>query len=170
MLDHLWEADPDIILVLDPHHRCALTLSDILPGTDEDRLPDKWKWQAHTRHFYLQMGVSEPEHQICTSHDDPLEKLLKLLASLEQPNGFHFSKHPHQTWKVVKFCWLHGSNEHCNTKLLAQEMMKHSQFRPLRDKGASLMLVWDFIAISPHEQIDWRDRVYCMHVEVQEPH
>ena len=32
------------------------------------------------------------------------------------------------------------------------------------------MLVWDFIAISPHEQIDWRDRVHAMHVEVQEPH
>ena len=32
------------------------------------------------------------------------------------------------------------------------------------------MLVWDFIAISPHKQIDWRDRVCSMHVEVQEPH
>ena len=32
------------------------------------------------------------------------------------------------------------------------------------------MLVWDFIAISPHEQIDWRDRVYAMHVQVQEQH
>ena len=116
------------------------------------------------------MGGSEPKYQICVRHDDPLDKLLKHLASLEQPNDFHFSKHPHQTWKVVQFCWLHGSNEHCDTKLLATEMMNHSQFRTLRDKGASLMLAWDFIAISPHEQINWRDRVYAMHVQVQEQH
>ena len=95
MLDHPWEADPDIILVLNPCHGHALTLSDVLPGTEEDKLPDRWKWQAHTRPFYLRMGGSEPECQICVSHDDPLDKLLKLLASLEQPNGFHFSKHPH---------------------------------------------------------------------------
>ena len=135
MLDHLWEVDPDITLVINPHHRCALTSSDILPGTEEDKLPDRWKWQAHTRHFCLQMGGSEPEHQICVSHDDPLGKLLKHLASLEQPNGFHFSKHPHQTWKVVQFCWLHGSNEHCDTKPLAKEMMNHSQFRPHASVG-----------------------------------
>ena len=75
MLDHLWEADPDIILALNPHHQYALTLSDILPGTEEDKLPDKWKWQAYTRHFYLRMGGSEPEFQICARHDDPLDKL-----------------------------------------------------------------------------------------------
>ena len=46
MMDHLWEADPDIMLALNPSHRNALTLSDILPGTEEDKLPDRWRWQA----------------------------------------------------------------------------------------------------------------------------
>ena len=32
------------------------------------------------------------------------------------------------------------------------------------------MVVWDFITISPHKMVDWRDRVHAMHVEVQEPH
>ena len=46
MMDHLWEADPDIMLALNPSHRNALTLSDILPDTEEDKLPDRWRWQA----------------------------------------------------------------------------------------------------------------------------
>ena len=107
MLDHLWQADFDIIVAINPHHSKALTLTDTLPGTEDSKVPNKWNLQAYSQHFFLQMRGSEPEHQICVKHDDTLDKLLKNLASLEQPNGFHFSKHPHQTWKVVQCCWLH---------------------------------------------------------------
>ena len=45
--------------------------------------------------------------------------------------------------------------------------MSHTKFQRLKDKGASIVVTWDFIKTHPTDMPAHRERVFAQHIEVQ---